>query len=130
MAGERCRGIDADQQCFFFVPRQEREGRGGRPNRLTTSGYWKATGSPGCVYSSTNNRVIGMKSTMVFYRGRAPTGIKTEWKMNEYKAVQGEASLSTSTSTTITCKVRSIFNLHAIIIALLLNLINFTYKTS
>ncbi|KAG5553298.1 hypothetical protein RHGRI_011233 [Rhododendron griersonianum] len=92
--GERCRG-DAEQ-CFFFIPRQEREARGGRPNRLTTSGYWKATGSPGYVYSSTNNRVIGMKRTMVFYKGRAPTGMKTEWKMNEYKAIEGEASSSTT----------------------------------
>ncbi|KAJ0094874.1 hypothetical protein Patl1_15001 [Pistacia atlantica] len=33
---------------------------------------------------------------MVFYRGRAPSGRKTEWKMNEYKAIEGEASASTS----------------------------------
>ena len=25
---------------------------------------------------------------MVFYRGKAPTGTKTKWKMNEYKAIQ------------------------------------------
>ncbi|KAI8013443.1 NAC domain-containing protein 90 [Camellia lanceoleosa] len=93
-AGEWCRGDS--EQWFFFIPRQEKEARGGRPNRLTTSGYWKATGSPGDVYSS-QNRVIGRKRTMVFYRGRAPTGRKTEWKMNEYKAIEGEAP-SSSTS--------------------------------
>lgn len=33
---------------------------------------------------------------MVFYHGRAPNGRKTEWKMNEYKAIEGgEASAST-----------------------------------
>ncbi|KAK0585357.1 hypothetical protein LWI29_027382 [Acer saccharum] len=32
---------------------------------------------------------------MVFYNGRAPNGKKTEWKMNEYKALDGEASSST-----------------------------------
>ncbi|XP_031282571.1 NAC domain-containing protein 90-like [Pistacia vera] len=80
------------EQWFFFIPRNESEMRGGRPNRLTTEGYWKATGSPGFVYSS--NRVVGEKRTMVFYRGRAPTGRKTEWKMNEYKAIEGEASTS------------------------------------
>ncbi|KAL7170440.1 hypothetical protein ACSBR2_035346 [Camellia fascicularis] len=63
--------------------------------KITTSGYWKAIGSPGYVYSS-RNRVIGMKKTMVFYRGRAPTGRKTEWKMNEYRAIEGEASSSSA----------------------------------
>ncbi|XP_044500908.1 NAC domain-containing protein 90-like [Mangifera indica] len=80
------------EQWFFFVPRRESEVRGGRPNRLTTEGYWKATGSPGFVYTS--NRVVGEKRTMVFYRGRAPNGRKTPWKMNEYKAIAGETSTS------------------------------------
>ncbi|KAL9322651.1 hypothetical protein ACSQ67_010704 [Phaseolus vulgaris] len=82
---ERCRGDT--EQWFFFSPRQERETRGGRPSRTTASGYWKATGSPCHVYSS-DNKVIGMKKTMVFYKGKAPTGRKTKWKMHEYKAIQ------------------------------------------
>jgi hypothetical protein len=74
------------EQWFFFCPRAERELHGGRPARTTPSGYWKATGSPSWVFSSSANRVIGEKRTMVFYHGRAPTGTKTRWKMNEYKA--------------------------------------------
>ncbi|KAI8013255.1 NAC domain-containing protein 90 [Camellia lanceoleosa] len=93
-AGELCR--KDPEQWFFFIPRQENEARGGRPNRLTTSGYWKATGSPGYVFSS-QNRIIGMKRTMVFYKGRAPSGRKTEWKMNEYRAIEGEPSSSITT---------------------------------
>ena len=85
------------EQWFFFIPRQESEARGGRPRRLTTTGYWKATGSPGCVYSS-NSRPIGVKRTMVFYNGRAPNGRKTEWKMNEYKAIEEAASSNGATS--------------------------------
>ncbi|KAG4384619.1 hypothetical protein GLYMA_13G315300v4 [Glycine max] len=85
LAGEFCRGDT--EQWFFFSPRQEREARGGRPNRTTASGYWKATGSPGHVYSS-DNKVIGMKKTMVFYKGKAPTGRKTKWKMHQYKAIE------------------------------------------
>ncbi|XP_042483984.1 NAC domain-containing protein 90-like [Macadamia integrifolia] len=92
-AGELCHGDP--EQWFFFTPRQAREARGGRPNRTTSSGYWKATGSPGYAYSSAN-RVIGMKKTMVFYKGKAPTGRKTEWKMNEYRAILAEASSSTN----------------------------------
>ncbi|KAJ1686256.1 hypothetical protein LUZ63_017646 [Rhynchospora breviuscula] len=78
------------EQWFFFCPRQEREVQGGRPTRTTVSGYWKATGSPTYVFSS-SNRIIGMKRTMVFYQGRAPNGTKTNWKMNEYKALQHHA---------------------------------------
>ncbi|KAL6595517.1 hypothetical protein ACP70R_047857 [Stipagrostis hirtigluma subsp. patula] len=78
------------EQWFFFCPRAEREAHGGRPARTTPSGYWKATGSPSCVFSSSANRVIGVKRTMVFYEGRAPTGTKTKWKMNEYKAVAAD----------------------------------------
>ncbi|KAJ0248251.1 putative NAC domain-containing protein 61 [Hirschfeldia incana] len=92
LAGERCRG-DAEQW-LFFVPRQEREARGGRPSRTTGLGYWKATGSPGPVFSP-DHRVIGVKKTMVFYTGKAPTGRKTKWKMNEYKGIDETAGVST-----------------------------------
>lgn len=96
ISGDLCQG---DHEWFFFIPRQEREARGGRPNRLTTSGYWKATGSPGHVYSSGNNsRIIGGKRTMVYYEGRAPHGRKTEWKMNEYKAIDAEAPTSNTSN--------------------------------
>lgn len=92
-AGECCQG-DLEQW-FFFIPRQEKEAKGGRPCRLTSSGYWKATGSPNIVYSW-NNRAIGIKRTMVFYNGRAPSGTKTKWKMNEYKAFKEEPSINTN----------------------------------
>ncbi|KAK1428796.1 hypothetical protein QVD17_17636 [Tagetes erecta] len=92
-AGEVCRGDP--EQWFFFIPIQEREARGGRPSRLTSSGYWKATGSSSVVYSS-SNRAIGIKRSMVFYNGRAPSGRKTKWKMNEYKAFQQEDSSNPS----------------------------------
>uniref|UniRef100_A0A803QKN0 NAC domain-containing protein n=1 Tax=Cannabis sativa TaxID=3483 RepID=A0A803QKN0_CANSA len=92
-SGVACQGDP--EQCFFFIARQESEARGGRPSRLTESGYWKATGSPSYVYSS-RNKIIGLKRTMVFYNGRAPHGTKTQWKMNEYKAIQGEPTTTPS----------------------------------
>ncbi|CAI0398343.1 unnamed protein product [Linum tenue] len=95
-AGEMCRGDT--EQWFFFAPRQEREARGGRPNRTTRSGYWKATGSPSYVYTA-GGRVIGVKKTMVFYKGKAPAGRKTKWKMNEYRAIiQGARHGNSSSS--------------------------------
>ncbi|XP_022755993.1 NAC domain-containing protein 90-like [Durio zibethinus] len=104
LAGECCKGDS--EQWFYFTPRQEREAHGGRPNRTTTSGYWKATGSPSYVYSS-DDRVIGMKKTMVFYNGKAPSGRKTKWKMNEYKAIEAVANSSAA----VTPKLRHEFSL-------------------
>ena len=79
------RGAGAGEPWFYFCARQDREARGGRPSRTTPSGYWKAAGTPGLVYSA-DGRPIGTKKTMVFYGGRAPAGAKTKWKMNEYRA--------------------------------------------
>lgn len=83
-AGELCTGDT--EQWFFFVPKQEKEVQGGRPSRTTATGYWKATGSPRYVYSS-SNKVIGLKKTMVFYQGKSSEGKKTKWKMNEYRTI-------------------------------------------
>ncbi|KAB1222494.1 NAC domain-containing protein 90 [Morella rubra] len=107
-SGELCHGDP--EQWFFFIPRQESEARGGRPKRLTTTGYWKATGSPNNVYSSIN-RIIGVKRTMVFYNGRAPNGRKTEWKMNEYKAINEGEAPSSSSSAAPTEQLRQEFSL-------------------
>ncbi|XP_022752544.1 NAC domain-containing protein 90-like [Durio zibethinus] len=96
LAGELCKRDT--EQWFYFTPRQERETRGGRPTRTTASGYWKATGSPSYVYSS-DDRVIGMKKTMVFYKGKAPSGRKTKWKMNEYRAIEAVANPSAVATT-------------------------------
>lgn len=108
MAGEVIK--NDSEQWFFFIPIQDREARGGRPTRLTTQGYWKATGTPGFVFSSNNNRIIGGKRTMVFYKGRAPNGKKTQWKMNEYKAsTQRDPSINNNHPTNL--KVSFIFQI-------------------
>ncbi|KAM7273209.1 hypothetical protein ACFE04_027873 [Oxalis oulophora] len=95
LCGELCKGDT--EQWFFFTPRQEREVRGGRPSRTTETGYWKATGSPNHVYSS-DNKVVGLKKTMVFHEGKAPFGKKTTWKMNEYRAIHGESTSNNATT--------------------------------
>ncbi|GKC87418.1 NAC domain-containing protein 90-like protein [Tanacetum coccineum] len=105
LAGELCRRDT--EQWFFFVPRQEREAQGGRPSRTTALGYWKATGSPSYVYSS-DNKVIGVKKTMVFYEGKSRSVKKTVWKMNEYRAIKEEVD---DTNTFPVPKLRHEFSL-------------------
>lgn len=56
-----------------------------RPNRVTGSGFWKATGTDRPIYSSDGARCIGLKKSLVFYRGRAAKGVKTDWMMHEFR---------------------------------------------
>ncbi|KAF2322643.1 hypothetical protein GH714_026487 [Hevea brasiliensis] len=75
-----------EREWYFFVPRDRRHGSGGRPNRTTVNGFWKATGSDRKIVSlSDPKRIIGLRKTLVFYKGRAPRGSKTDWVMNEYR---------------------------------------------
>lgn len=75
-----------EREWYFFVPRDTKHGNGGRPNRTTEHGFWKATGSDRKIVSLADpKRFIGLKKTLVFYKGRAPRGTKTDWVMNEYR---------------------------------------------
>ncbi|KAK8494406.1 hypothetical protein V6N12_002354 [Hibiscus sabdariffa] len=53
-------------------------------DRLTSAGFWKSTGADRPV--SYGGRVIGTKKTLVFYKGRTPHGLKTDWVMHEFRA--------------------------------------------
>ncbi|XP_004230395.1 NAC domain-containing protein 35 [Solanum lycopersicum] len=73
-----------EKEWYFYVPRDRKYRNGDRPNRVTTSGYWKATGADRMIRTE-NSRSIGLKKTLVFYSGKAPKGIRSSWIMNEYR---------------------------------------------
>ncbi|CAD6241792.1 unnamed protein product [Miscanthus lutarioriparius] len=75
---------------YFFSFRDRKYATGLRTNRATKSGYWKATGKDRVIYNPRataghHRAIVGMRKTLVFYRGRAPNGIKTSWVMHEFR---------------------------------------------
>ncbi|KAF3777599.1 NAC domain-containing protein 43 [Nymphaea thermarum] len=81
---EKCRiGSTPQSDWYFFSHKDKKYPTGTRTNRATAAGFWKATGRDKVIYSSSKR--IGLRKTLVFYRGRAPHGQKTDWIMHEYR---------------------------------------------
>ncbi|KAG8064640.1 hypothetical protein GUJ93_ZPchr0004g38172 [Zizania palustris] len=102
---ERCRiGSAPQNEWYFFSHKDRKYPTGSRTNRATTAGFWKATGRDKCI--RTSYRKIGMRKTLVFYRGRAPHGQKTDWIMHEYRLEDADdAQGGTSEDGWVVCRV-------------------------
>lgn len=65
---------------YFFASREVNLGNAG--------GFWKATGSDRRITLSSSSRrsfpIVGMKRTLVFYQGKHPRAVRTDWFAHVY----------------------------------------------
>ncbi|KAK4838739.1 hypothetical protein QYF36_016059 [Acer negundo] len=93
-----------EQERYFFCNNEAKYRNGNRINRTTASGYWKASGVDRQIVSSStnrnnnNNQMVGMKKTLVFYRGKPPHESRTDWIMHEYRLVNARTTTSTNSN--------------------------------
>ena len=83
------RNAHREKQWYFFTLRERKYPNGTRPSRSVAhglDGYWKATGVDKAIIS--DGQVIGFRKALDFYDGNQSSGIKTKWKMHEYRINQ------------------------------------------
>ncbi|XP_057977357.1 NAC domain-containing protein 7-like [Malania oleifera] len=86
---ELCKiGVEEQNEWYFFSHKDKKYPTGTRTNRATKAGFWKATGRDKAIYAK--HSLIGMRKTLVFYKGRAPNGQKSDWIMHEYRLETNE----------------------------------------
>ncbi|XP_055827384.1 NAC domain-containing protein 100-like [Solanum dulcamara] len=93
-----------EKEWYFFCIRDRKYASGLRTNRATDAGYWKATGKDKEIILFKLKTLIGMKKTLVFYKGRAPKGEKTDWVIHEYR-LHGKYSLQTAKNEWVICRI-------------------------
>ncbi|KAK6925255.1 NAC domain [Dillenia turbinata] len=91
-----------EKEWYFFSLRDRKYPTGLRTNRATEAGYWKTTGKDKEIFRA--SALIGMKKTLVFYKGRAPKGEKTNWVMHEYR-LETKLSFKPSKEEWVVCRV-------------------------
>ncbi|XP_059644090.1 NAC domain-containing protein 79 [Cornus florida] len=91
-----------EREWYFFSLRDRKYPTGLRTNRATEAGYWKTTGKDKEIFHGGVS--VGMKKTLVFYRGRAPKGEKTNWVMHEYR-LETKVSFKPTKEEWVVCRV-------------------------
>ena len=89
-----------EKEWYFFSPRDRKYPNGSRPNRAAGTGYWKATGADKPIGKPST---VGIKKALVFYAGKAPRGVKTNWIMHEYRLANVDRSANKKNSNLRVC---------------------------
>ncbi|GFP93795.1 nac transcription factor nam-1 [Phtheirospermum japonicum] len=85
---------------FFFkhLYRSHSSLLGNQTGKATCSGYWKASGSTKRIICSKSMPVVGIRRSLVFYKGRKNTrASRTDWIMHEYCVALSQNSACNNT---------------------------------
>lgn len=93
-----------EKEWYFFNMRDRKYPTGVRTNRATNTGYWKTTGKDREIFDSVTSELVGMKKTLVFYKGRAPRGEKSNWVMHEYR-IHSKSTFRTNKDEWVICRI-------------------------
>eukprot|EP00250_Pteridium_aquilinum_P035628 c9738_g1_i1 orf=509-2698(+) len=93
-----------DPVWYFFNAQDKRQPHTARVNRITSKGYWKATGKDRKICCGPHT--VGIKKTLIYYEGRAPSGKRTDWIMHEYKLDDEFEKRSKVVCATALCRIR------------------------
>ncbi|KAF3438567.1 hypothetical protein FNV43_RR21330 [Rhamnella rubrinervis] len=102
LPGKYTKASMGEKEWYFFSLRDRKYPTGLRTNRATEAGYWKTTGKDKEIHRS--GVLVGMKKTLVFYKGRAPRGEKSNWVMHEYR-LENKHPLKRSKEEWVVCRV-------------------------
>ncbi|GMI83365.1 NAC domain containing protein 2, Arabidopsis NAC domain containing protein 78 [Hibiscus trionum] len=92
-----------DLEWYFFSALDKKYGNGSRTNRATERGYWKTTGKDRAIRF--RERVVGMKKTLVYHKGRAPRGERSNWVMHEYRLTDEALEKDIQQDAFVLCRV-------------------------
>lgn len=70
---------------FLHNPEGSKLPKSGYETKITKSGYWRLTDDPKIL---TGACTLVRKSLLEFYKGKAPFGERTGWRMHEYVVEQ------------------------------------------
>ncbi|MCO5591307.1 hypothetical protein L7F22_045288 [Adiantum nelumboides] len=93
-----------DPVWYFFNAQDKKHSHSARINRTTGKGYWKATGKDRKICSGPH--FVGIKKTLIYYEGRAPSGKRTDWIMHEYKLDEDYEKRSKAICSAALCRIR------------------------
>lgn len=88
---------DIEQDRYFFSNKEAKYSGVNGANMACIGGYWKPTGLDKQIICTKRKPIIGMKKTLVFYKGKNTShAYRTDWIMHEYRLVLPKSSSSNS----------------------------------
>ncbi|CAK7348010.1 unnamed protein product [Dovyalis caffra] len=74
----------ADQEWYFFCPRDLKYKNSKLANRKTKAGHWKSTCKIKPIMAEHTKKKIGVMKTLTFYKTALPKAVRTEWMIYEF----------------------------------------------